>query len=89
MALCVCVCVCVCVQEDLSVPLLQHDLDGSSGVLLPFYDPDTHMLYIAGKVRLQGVHFLTNPGSTLLTLAIPGSTLLTLANNTWSTLGVL
>ncbi|XP_046900596.1 coronin-2A isoform X2 [Hypomesus transpacificus] len=36
-------------QEDLSVPLLQHDLDGSSGVLFPFYDPDTHMLYIAGK----------------------------------------
>ncbi|XP_018591481.1 coronin-2A [Scleropages formosus] len=36
-------------QEDLSVPLLEEDLDGSSGVLFPFYDPDTHMLYIAGK----------------------------------------
>ncbi|XP_023655231.1 coronin-2A isoform X1 [Paramormyrops kingsleyae] len=36
-------------QEDLSVPLLQEDLDGSSGVLFPFYDPDTHMLYVAGK----------------------------------------
>ncbi|XP_036789613.1 coronin-2A isoform X2 [Oncorhynchus mykiss] len=36
-------------QEDLDVPLLQEDLDGSSGVLFPFYDPDTHMLYIAGK----------------------------------------
>ncbi|XP_036407052.1 coronin-2A-like isoform X2 [Megalops cyprinoides] len=36
-------------QEDLSVPLLEEDLDGSSGVLFPFYDPDTHMLYLAGK----------------------------------------
>ncbi|KAM4603976.1 coronin-2A [Polymixia lowei] len=36
-------------QDDLSVPLLQEDLDGSSGVLFPFYDPDTHMLYVAGK----------------------------------------
>uniref|UniRef100_A0A3P9A735 Coronin n=1 Tax=Esox lucius TaxID=8010 RepID=A0A3P9A735_ESOLU len=36
-------------QDDLNVPLLQEDLDGSSGVLFPFYDPDTHMLYIAGK----------------------------------------
>lgn len=48
------VCVCVCVfQDDLSVPLLQENLDGSSGVLFPYYDPDTHMLYIAGKVGLQ------------------------------------
>ncbi|XP_045902738.1 coronin-2A isoform X2 [Micropterus dolomieu] len=36
-------------QDDLSVPLLQENLDGSSGVLFPFYDPDTHMLYIVGK----------------------------------------
>ncbi|KAM8772351.1 coronin-2A isoform X2 [Acanthopagrus latus] len=36
-------------QDDLSVSLLQENLDGSSGNLFPFYDPDTHMLYIAGK----------------------------------------
>ncbi|XP_067353002.1 coronin-2A isoform X2 [Channa argus] len=36
-------------QDDLSVPLLQENLDGSSGILFPFYDPDTHMLYLAGK----------------------------------------
>lgn len=35
--------------DDLSMPLLQENLDGSSGVLFPFYDPDTHMLYLAGK----------------------------------------
>ncbi|XP_028300031.1 coronin-2A isoform X3 [Gouania willdenowi] len=36
-------------QDNLSVPLMEDNLDGSSGVLFPFYDPDTHMLYIAGK----------------------------------------
>ncbi|XP_010127370.1 PREDICTED: coronin-2A, partial [Chlamydotis macqueenii] len=36
-------------QNDLSVPLLEEDLDGSSGLLFPFYDSDTHMLYIVGK----------------------------------------
>lgn len=40
-------------QDDLSTPLVQENLDGSSGVLFPFYDPDTHMLYIAGKVCLN------------------------------------
>ncbi len=47
---CACVRVCVCVQEDLSEPLLEEDLDGGSGVIFPFYDADTHMLYLAGKV---------------------------------------
>ncbi|KAI1883618.1 hypothetical protein AGOR_G00233420 [Albula goreensis] len=36
-------------QEDLSVTLAEEDLDGSSGVIFPFYDPDTHMVYLAGK----------------------------------------
>ncbi|NXP07580.1 COR2A protein, partial [Thinocorus orbignyianus] len=36
-------------QDDLSMPLLEEDLDGSSGVLFPFYDSDTHMLYVVGK----------------------------------------
>ncbi|XP_037396970.1 coronin-2A isoform X1 [Pygocentrus nattereri] len=35
--------------EDLTEPLLEEDVDGGSGVLFPFYDPDTHMLYLAGK----------------------------------------
>ncbi|GCB68693.1 hypothetical protein scyTo_0000929 [Scyliorhinus torazame] len=36
-------------QDDLTVPLREEDLDGSLGVLFPFYDPDTYMLYLAGK----------------------------------------
>ncbi|KAA0706437.1 Coronin-2A [Triplophysa tibetana] len=35
--------------EDLSEPVLEEDLDGGSGVIFPFYDPDTHLLFLAGK----------------------------------------
>ncbi|KAM9425677.1 coronin-2B-like [Pholidichthys leucotaenia] len=35
--------------DDLSEPVYEEDLDGPAGVLFPFYDPDTHMLYLAGK----------------------------------------
>lgn len=63
-------------QEDLSKPMYSEDLDGSSGVLFPFYDPDTHMLYIAGKgdgnIRYYEIssekpymHFLTEYRSQL------------------------
>lgn len=38
------------VQEDLSMPLIEEEIDGLSGLLFPFYDADTHMLYLAGKV---------------------------------------
>lgn len=38
-------------QEDLSMPIVEEDIDGLSGLLFPFYDADTHMLYLAGKVR--------------------------------------
>lgn len=34
------------------MPLTEEDLDGSSGVLFPFYDVDTNMLYVVGKVSL-------------------------------------
>lgn len=37
-------------QEDLSMPLIEEEIDGLSGLLFPFYDADTHMLYLAGKV---------------------------------------
>ncbi|XP_076863191.1 coronin-2B isoform X1 [Brachyhypopomus gauderio] len=36
-------------QEDLSVPITEEEVDGLPGLLLPFYDADTHMLYLAGK----------------------------------------
>ena len=36
-------------ENDLSKPLKMETLDSSSGVLTPFYDPDTSMMYIAGK----------------------------------------
>ncbi|XP_058158608.1 coronin-2A isoform X2 [Dasypus novemcinctus] len=36
-------------QDNLSEPLMEEDLDGSSGVLFPFYDVDTSVLYVVGK----------------------------------------
>ncbi|TSK19964.1 Coronin-2B [Bagarius yarrelli] len=36
-------------QEDLSMPIKEEEIDGLSGLLFPFYDADTHMLYLAGK----------------------------------------
>nr|XP_017209757.2 coronin-2B isoform X2 [Danio rerio] len=36
-------------QDDLSCPLLEEEIDGLAGALFPYYDPDTHMLYLAGK----------------------------------------
>ncbi|KAI5626232.1 coronin-2B isoform X1, partial [Silurus asotus] len=36
-------------QEDLSMPITEEEIDGLSGLLFPFYDADTHMLYLAGK----------------------------------------
>lgn len=41
-------------QEDLSMPLIEEEIDGLSGLLFPFYDADTHMLYLAGKVAEGG-----------------------------------
>lgn len=39
-------------QKNFGEPLTLQELDTSSGVLLPFYDPDTGIVYLCGKVRL-------------------------------------
>lgn len=36
-------------QHDLSQPITIENIDSSSGVLFPFYDHDTRMVYVAGK----------------------------------------
>lgn len=35
--------------KNFKEPLIQENIDTSSGVLMPFYDGDTNMLYLAGK----------------------------------------
>lgn len=35
--------------KDLSEPMAVQEMDTSNGVLLPFYDPDTNMVYLCGK----------------------------------------
>lgn len=58
---------------DLSEPIKKLDVDTSSGVLMPFYDPDVKVLYIAGKgdgnIRYyefenDDLHFLSGYQST-------------------------
>lgn len=36
-------------QHDLKKPLVQEVIDSSSGIITPYYDYDTRMLYLAGK----------------------------------------
>lgn len=38
-------------------PISVHEMDTSNGVLLPFYDPDTNVVYLCGKV----IHFSAQP----------------------------
>lgn len=40
----------LCLQKHLEEPLSLQELDTSSGVLLPFFDPDTNIVYLCGKV---------------------------------------
>lgn len=42
-------------QHDLTVPLTCETIDSSSGVVFPFYDNDTNMVFLAGKVRAYGM----------------------------------
>lgn len=41
-------------QKHLEEPLSLQELDTSSGVLLPFFDPDTNIVYLCGKVSPSG-----------------------------------
>jgi len=36
-------------SEKLDSPLVMEELDNSNGLLFPFYDEDTHMIYLCGK----------------------------------------
>ena len=37
-------------QENLGQPLRSEDVDASSGILIPYYDFDTKVVFLAGKV---------------------------------------
>lgn len=36
-------------ENDLSAPLFADTIDSSSGIVFPFYDPDTDIVFLAGK----------------------------------------
>ena len=46
-----CVCVFFFPQKNMEEPIALHEMDTSNGVLLPFYDPDTSIIYLCGKVN--------------------------------------
>lgn len=56
----VCMCTCISsqpwifcsttVQDQLDKPLAMENIDSASGVLFPFWDEGTHMVYLVGKV---------------------------------------
>ncbi|XP_077808836.1 coronin-1C isoform X1 [Macaca mulatta] len=37
------------VAKNMQEPIALHEMDTSNGVLLPFYDPDTSIIYLCGK----------------------------------------
>lgn len=37
-------------QQAMDEAISVHEMDTSNGVLLPFYDPDTNVVYLCGKV---------------------------------------
>lgn len=42
-------------QNNFEEPVALQEMDTSNGVLLPFYDPDSSIVYLCGKVPgLQG-----------------------------------
>ena len=44
-------------DANLSKPLRRDTIDNSSGVLVPFYDHDTKLLFVAGKVGIITCNF--------------------------------
>lgn len=46
-------------QHDLTTPLISETIDLSSGIVFPFYDNDTNMIYLAGKVMYTYKLFAT------------------------------
>ena len=42
-----------CLQQNMGEPLKIDTIDSSSGVMLPYYDRDTGVVFLAGKVSLD------------------------------------
>ena len=43
-------------QKDLSKSIVMEEIDSSNGVMFIFYDPDTGMVYLAGKVGVSHIY---------------------------------
>ena len=47
-------------QKNMQEPIALHEMDTSNGVLLPFYDPDTSIIYLCGKVNRNPMSDMTS-----------------------------
>ncbi|NWX35629.1 COR1B protein, partial [Notiomystis cincta] len=54
--------------ENLEEPMGLQELDSSNGALLPFYDPDTNVVYVCGKVQSPPPYWWPppEPGTSLM-----------------------
>ena len=44
-------------QNDMSKPMTIEMIDNSNGVIFPFYDPDTGLVFLCGKVISPSLTF--------------------------------
>lgn len=47
---------CFLFQQNMEEPMNVNEMDPSNGVFLPFYDPDTNIVYLCGKVSTQRMY---------------------------------
>lgn len=55
-------------HNNLSEPLHRVNIDSSSGILFPYYDYDTRMVYLAGKVSFNYMYKVYLDNMTNLTI---------------------
>ena len=46
-------------DKNLNTPLRQENIDSSSGILTPYYDHDTKIVFVGGKVLIHFVLVIT------------------------------
>ncbi len=57
-------------ETDLKNPIKRETVDSSSGILFPYFDYDTHVLFLAGKVDNELVVVPGGEGGGALTLTM-------------------
>lgn len=66
---------CVWNTDDLSKPVKEENIDTSSGILMPFYDEDSRVIYLAGKgdANIRYFEYTGDEKAPLVALSAHGS----------------